>query len=415
MRRHPVLLVFLIVWIGNTDAHGQFSDELPTNPSTTAVGNELDPGPYPQAADSNVNVGNAALPNDDIGPIPPGPPRVTRVREGDGRLPSSAGQVWREYDIRPYVDRMQGLPNPEQTIVDWVLRETGTKAWFGQPVGIMNATHEMLRVYHTPEQHAVVGEVVERFVRADHQNVGVSVHLVTIGSPNWRTHALKMMQPVATQTAGLDAWLLTRESAAILASQIRSRVDYREHNSDNVTILNGQSHTLSRRIPRTFSQSIVATPTASPGYQIQRGEVKEGFSLTISPLVSIDGKEMEAVVQCQVDQMEKLSSINVEVPAPARGLAQIDIPQVASWKIHERFRWPMDKVLVISRGVVAMPGLERPDMTNLPAVITSSGKPPRADALLFLVCRSVAGGNVAGGQQGQHGPRAAQLNYHGRY
>ena len=351
----------------------------------------------------------------DIGPIPPGPPRVTRVRDGDGSLPNSAGQVWKEYDIRPYVDRMQGIANPEQTIIDWVLRETGTKAWFGRPVGIMNADATTLRVYHTPQQQAIVGNVVERFVRADHQHVGISVHLVTIGSPNWRTQALKLMQPITTQTPGLDAWLLTRENAAVLASQIRSRVDYREHNSDDMTILSGQSHTLMRRIPKSFSKSIVATPTAAPGYQIVRGEVKEGFDMTISPLVSLDGQQMEAVIDCRVDQMEKLSSINVEVPPPARGLAQVDIPQITSWRLHERFHWPMDQVLLVSRGVVAMPGLQRPDITNLPAVITSNGKAPRAEALLFIVCRQLSGTNVSAAQNGQQGARAAQTNYHGRY
>ena len=113
-----------------------------------------------------------------------------------------------------------------------------------------------------------------------------------------------------------------------------------------------------------------------------------------------------------------MSSISVELPPPAQGRVPVDIPQVASWKIHERFQWPQNEVLLISRGVVAMPGLDRPDLTNLPAVITSSGRPPRAEALLFLVCRSDGSRNVASpqaGNQGQQGQRASRTNYHGRY
>lgn len=34
---------------------------------------------------------------------------------------------------------------------------------------------------------------------------------------------------------------------------------------------------------------------------------------------------------------------------------QINVPQVASWRLHERFRWPADEVLLLSCGVVAAP------------------------------------------------------------
>ena len=390
---------------------------------------ETDPAPNAQTFQGNPPAGvqpaqlppaapSDAAPVDDIGPIQAGPPRVTRVREGSGQLPTDAGQVWREYDIRPYVDRMQGIPNPQQNIVEWVVRYTGTETWFGQPFGILNADSETLRVYHSPDRQAVVTDVVERFVRSDQQHVGVGVHLVTVGSPSWRSHALKMMRPVPVQTPGLDAWLLTREDAARLGAELRSRVDFREHSSSGATVLNGQSHTLSRWTPRSFSRSIVATPTAAPGYQIQRGEIKEGFSLTISPLASLDGTNMEAIVKCHVDQVEKMSSISVEIPPPAKGHVSVDVPQVSSWRIHERFQWPQNEVLLISRGVVAMPGLDRPDISNLPAIITSSGRPPRAEALLFLVCRSGSSGGAVpqqAAQQGQQGQRAARLNYHGRY
>ena len=34
---------------------------------------------------------------------------------------------------------------------------------------------------------------------------------------------------------------------------------------------------------------------------------------------------------------------------------QIQVPQLASWRLHERFRWPADEVLILSCGVVASP------------------------------------------------------------
>ena len=83
---------------------------------------------------------------------------------------------------------------------------------------------------------------------------------------------------------------------------------------------------------------------------------------------------------------------------------------MASWRLHERFRWPIEEVLVLSRGLVAMPGLKRTawsGLTPLPA-----GPAPRADALLMLDCRTESSAGMAGSPDRA---TAGRLNYHGRY
>ncbi len=65
-----------------------------------------------------------------------------------------------------------------------------------------------------------------------------------------------------------------------------------------------------------------------------------------------------------------------------------------SWRLHERFRWPADHVLVLSCGVVASPAPQRSPMlggiANFrvadPLGISSpfAGAAKRADALLFI-------------------------------
>ena len=67
------------------------------------------------------------------------------------QLPNSAGQVWREYDITPYTSRVTTTENPQQAILDWILRETGNEMWFNEPLGILHANRSQLYVYHTPE------------------------------------------------------------------------------------------------------------------------------------------------------------------------------------------------------------------------------------------------------------------------
>src|SRR4051794_37930626 len=93
--------------------------------------------------------------------LPTTAPGITRaqVSKGSGALPQDKGQVWREYDIRPYTQRVTTTARPEQAIVDWILRETGYEAWHSDPCGVLSANRDVLRVYHTPEMQAVVGGI----------------------------------------------------------------------------------------------------------------------------------------------------------------------------------------------------------------------------------------------------------------
>ena len=73
-------------------------------------------------------------------------PGVLRVVKGSGTLPSDGGQIWREYDISPYTSRAKNQDKPEQAVIDWILRETGTDVWFSEPLGILSAGRKTLRV-----------------------------------------------------------------------------------------------------------------------------------------------------------------------------------------------------------------------------------------------------------------------------
>ncbi len=94
--------------------------------------------------------------------------------------------------------------------------------------------------------------------------------------------------------------------------------------------------------------------------------------------------------------MDKLKAVELDLPLPNSQVhrAKIDVPQLVSWRLHERFRWPSDMVLLLSCGVVASP--ERPQaavpLLNLEMLTgTTAG---RADALLFLEFRGRASENL---------------------
>ena len=120
------------------------------------------------------------------------------------------------------------------------------------------------------------------------------------------------------------------------------------------------------------------------GYQPENGYLDEGFSLEFNPLVSFDQRTVDAVVKLRLNQIEKMIPVMLDVPSAAVPNQQvgIEVPQMTSCNLHERFRWPLDKVLLLSMGVVATP---EPAKKNMLANILPVAKtPPRADALLFI-------------------------------
>jgi hypothetical protein len=317
-------------------------------------------------------------------------PAITRARvsKGSGALPNDAGQVWREYDITPYTSRVTTTERPEQAIVDWVLRETGYEAWHSDPVGLLSANRNALLVYHTPEMHATVADIADRFVNTAASAYAFTLRVATVRNPNWRAKALPMMTPLPVQTPGVQGWLLAKENARLLLAELSRRTDYREYNSSQQLVNNGQSILLSTMRPRSYIKGALVTQTAWPGYQPEMGTLEEGFSLEFSPLLSLDLASADAVVKLRLNQIEKMLPVKLDVPSAvaANQRVQVDVPQMTMSNLHERFRWPTDRVLLLSMGVVATPGptKDNPISDAVTDAVPILKTPPRADALLFV-------------------------------
>jgi hypothetical protein len=317
-----------------------------------------------------------------------GLPRTYQERSGSlvvknsGGLPSEDGQVWKEYDISPYTLRVRGKSKPEQAIIDWILRETGTDVWFGSPLGVLSADSRTLRCYHTPQMQKTVHGVVERFVNGNGESHVLGIRVMTLSNPSWRARALALLKPVDVKSPGVEAWLLTRENAAVLVADLKRRSDYRELNAPNLQIQSGQSETIARTTPRQYARS-VRPASVFPGYEVVAGQIEEGFALNLSSLMSLDGRACDVVVKCNIDQVEKLVPIGLDVPVGGvTQKVQIQVPQFVSWRLHERFRWPSDQVLLLSCGVVASPTGDT--STPIPLLGSISGGSNRSDALLMI-------------------------------
>lgn len=351
-------------------------------------------GVTPAAALDPVAPKNATPAASPAAPVSAEPRRsLTQVSSGSGTLPNGQGQLWREYDISPYTLRVTSTSRPEQAVVDWILRETGYEAWHGESVAILSATPRKLLVYHTPEMQAMVADIVDRFVSSEAETHAFSLHVITLDNPNWRARAQGLLQPVQVQTPGVQAWLVEREAAAVLLAELRRRTDFREHSSPQLAVNNGQSTVVSATRAKGYVRNVVPRPQVWPGFEPEVAQIDEGYALEFSPLLSVDGRMIDATIKCNVDQVEKLVPVVVDVASPVapRQRTKVEVPQLASFRFHERFRWPVDKVLLVSMGVVPLP-VPADGRSVIPGIaLPLPAGPARADLLVFVESKGVAG------------------------
>ncbi len=388
-----------------------------SEPSVQAAGALAARSDQPNAAD---RIGTAPSP---VAPgsasADPAKKSIARVTSGSGTLPNDAGQVWREYDISSYTARVTSTKRPEQAVVDWILRETGYEAWHTEPLGILSAGSRTLRVYHTPEMQKVVADLVDRFVSSEAATYTFSLRVVTLDSPSWRAVVQRLLRPVPVQTPGINAWLLAQEDAAIVLGELRRRNDYREHSSPYLMVNNGQSTVISAMRGRPYVRDVILRPETAAGFDPSPGQVDEGLALDFSPLLSADRRMIDATIKCDVDQVEKMLPVMLDVPTHAspRQRTKIEVPQMTHYRFHERFRWPIEQVLLVGMGMVALPipvdGA--PLVPGVPLPIGNS--PARADLLIFVECKGqVARPATAGATpQPTRTPQREAKNYRGRY
>jgi hypothetical protein len=357
---------------------------------------------------------NPAAASLDAQSAPVAAPAVPIRSGGKDMLPNDQGQVWQQYDISAYTSNAKGVEAPEKAIVEWILRETGTEAWFRPPLGLLNATSSTISVYHTPEMQKVVADVIGRFVNGTQDSHVLGLRVVAIENPSWRSAFMVRMRPVAVQAPGSNAWLMSKEDASLLLAQMRGRADFREYAAPSIVFFNGQSQTVSKLRPRVYVRGYRSRTQDNTwtGYDIDRGQIQEGFSLEVSPLLSQDERTIDVVLKCNIDQVEKLVNVGVDLPGFSGQMqrADIQIPQMVSWRMHERFRWPSSQVLLLSCGVIASPEPDRPSAIGIPTLFGRTGG--RSDALVFVeslgkASQALITGNTAtvGGGTAQPGAR----------
>ena len=329
-----------------------------------------------------------------------------------GRLPNNHGQIWREYDIAPYTSTVHTGDDPQQAIVDWILRDTGYAAWHSDIVAVLSASPKVLKVYHVPEMHRTVGEIGGSLCLCGKQYLHVRIKHLYRRASRLADASTEDVARGAVQSAGVEAWLVAREDAMLLREDLARRSDFQKHSSPRLLAKNGQNTIVNFSRPHPYVRSRLA-PESNPAVENSNvGQVEEGVIVELNPLMSGDGTTIDAMVKCEINQLERLVQVRLQSPPAVnqgRPWYKIDVPQRVSYEFHERFRWPRNKVLVVSLGMVPRP---LPHFSIKKSVkLPGPQSPSRGDLLLFIEHKGDA---VAADTADGSGPLKTQ-DFRGRY
>jgi hypothetical protein len=262
-------------------------------------------------------------------------------------------QVWKTYNVEPFL-QVAGVGS-EEHIVHWILQQTGYERWHGKHAASLSADKTKLSCYHTPDMQEKVATIVKRFTADDALPHRFQIRVIGIGSVRWRQQASETMTAMPTATAGVQAWVVPRENSAELLNRLLSRSDVEELPVGPVFAANGVPATLSGVRERTYIQDITIDPALPNGWQPLSATCREGLSVDVQPLVSLDGELVDAVLRCRIDQIERMASVSVAVPVGDRPDVKLEVPQISAVRIGERFRWPVSRTLVVGLGLVPWP------------------------------------------------------------
>ncbi|MDR2116639.1 MAG: hypothetical protein LBP87_09710 [Planctomycetaceae bacterium] len=325
--------------------------------------------------------------------------RIAKITTDLEKIPKSHDQIWREYDITPYT-KGRNFPEtaqPEQTIVDWILRQTGIKTWHSLPFGILTADSEKLYVYHTKEVQLAVADIVDRFVNPQFFNESCTIRIISLSRPDWIAKGHQYLRPMWIASPGIQGWILEREGAQALLQELAHRTDFKEIAPPQFLIPNGIAHNVVSKKQRTYLRDVQINSATLNGYVEDRVTIEEGFNVSFVPLSFLDGLDIAATIKLDIVQIEKMIPLMIDAPTATnpRQRIQIEAPQVACFKLDEMIRWPKNKILLLDLGTIPLPNSsEQAEPQNffsgLAKNIISSG---RANVLLFIEC--VANNNVA--------------------
>ncbi|MDO4575179.1 MAG: hypothetical protein Q4D98_08195 [Planctomycetia bacterium] len=265
-------------------------------------------------------------------------------------LPAGYGQVWKDYDISRYVDRLPVSSRAEASVMDWILMETGFEVWHSVAPSMLYSSPKTIHVYHTPAVQQRVEALLARFTNNDPWNHQFRVQVFTVPSPLWRQESLCRMQPIPSTAPGSQAWVIRPEEMAAVTRTFQETKDFTMHTAEVRTVPNGQALVLNFVRRRSYTRNYYTRP-GKGGPEADDVALDEGFSLEFMPLLTLDRGLVDAQIKFQINHVDRFFPMTIE----ANGPKKIEIPMLGQYRFRDRYRWNPENALLVSFGLTPYP------------------------------------------------------------
>jgi hypothetical protein len=370
-------------------------------------------GPTAQSqaqAQQGTNRRTASTKDKDRGPsLEPAKSRRTRFNDLDEKEPENEaaldqeplpnfsaepGQTWRRFDISRYTGLAQNQSTPQNAIVEWIFRRTGTAPWHGDKIAVLSASRGQIRAFHDAATLKMVEEVVERFTNAVNDILSLRVRVVAAVDPRWRYAVYSRLTPVGGGPQGQQIWTLKLDDAAFVLAQMQLHQGFKLLVNQKYEMINGQTLKVETTLARTFNGGMQRESAVGLGFQPQAEQLDEGFTLRLSPLLTFDGDTVDAAIELTANTVRSIHRTRVLAPREL-GPSEInlDIPEVSETKLNQTVKdWPLGQTLLISAGI--HPGILQ-DKNGFLSLRIPGTVPTETELLVFLEAETVTRGRAA--------------------
>jgi hypothetical protein len=272
-------------------------------------------------------------------------------------MPAEPGQQWRRREITRYTSLDHSQPNPQNAIVEWIFRRTGTAPWHGDKIAVLSASKTRIRAYNDAKHLDQADEVIERFVNAQSDFLSVRVRFIAAVDTRWRYAVYSRLTPVGSGPQGQQIWTLKVEDSAFVLAQMQIQNGFRLLTDQKVDMVNGQTLTVKTSEPRGYSGGMQRDSASGLGFQPKAEQLEEGITLRLSPLLTFDGDALDAAIDLTANTVKSLHRTKILAPreiGPAE--MTIDVPEVTDSRLNQTVKnWPLGQTLLISAGI--QPGI----------------------------------------------------------
>lgn len=284
-------------------------------------------------------------------------PAAEAVESGGGLpadIPTEPGAQFRAFDISKYTSLPHEASTPQQALIEWIFRRTGSARWHGDQIAMLGASRTQLRAYHTAKVLRQVEEVVERFTNAQPSNVlKIRARFVAAGDTRWRYAVASRLVPIASGPQGQQVWALDAEEAAMVRTQMQVYQRFDLLLDKELKVINGQTLSIAREMDVEYISGPQRDSAVGLGFQPGTSKLKEGVFLRLSPLLTYEGDALDLALDVRANTVKAL--------VPTRILTRreigpsdmsIDVPEVVESRLNQTIQgWKLGQTLVIACGI----------------------------------------------------------------